>query len=334
MASRQETAKALRAALIEKYDFIPTGGFISAFSEYSNKYKRYSSEQKKWIDTRTKQEWSPKYEQSLRTNIKDDTRIVTNANKPFRVSEIVNQLKIMSATSDRNQARLAKKGMFGGIFDPLIGSKTAEGGSLWKAKGQERVDKYQKRLDLAIENAKYKGPTKRQQTLLEGSVDDRLKESSKEIVEKGKQVLNAENRIKLEKDIFDPKNQTVVEAAAAFRNQNLGKFSNIIDTNEFKGHASLDGSQFQLTEMRKGGSKENNKFGTGLLNDLNFNTEQAATLSGADVKDGEVVIPKKSWKDIKGMKRGKDRDESTLKHFENQGYDFSGVSKHSPALTD
>ena len=47
----------------------------------------------------------------------------------------------------------------------------------------------------------------------------------------------------------------------------------------------------------------------------------------SDLRGGGGNVEKKSYEDIIGMKRGKERDELTIKHWEDQGYSFKGLHK-------
>lgn len=61
--------------------------------------------------------------------------------------------------------------------------------------------------------------------------------------------------------------------------------------------------------------------------DLKFNTS-GESISGAEIKEkngvATVEVPKKSWSDIKGMKRGRERDKLALQYYKDRGLDLQG----------
>lgn len=65
--------------------------------------------------------------------------------------------------------------------------------------------------------------------------------------------------------------------------------------------------------------------------DLKFNTS-GESISGAEIKEkngvATVEVPKKSWSDIKGMKRGRERDKLAIEYFKDKGIDLEANTRH------
>ena len=98
--------------------------------------------------------------------------------------------------------------------------------------------------------------------------------------------------------------------------------------------AQLVSDSFNMSQSITGGDRlegiglaKNNFPGPAKPGDTDFDTS-GESISGAEVKEKDgvatVEIPKKSWSDIKGMKRGRERDKLALEYYKDRGLDLQG----------
>ena len=133
------------------------------------------------------------------------------------------------------------------------------------------------------------------------------------------------------KDIYNDQNASILEFSRGLKDGTLDtKNYNskwVRDNLNLEGH--WNGKVFvPHSTGDKIGSKGPNKFNIGL--DFNEDLTKQATISGAKVDEetGDVEIPKKSWSDIKGMKRGRERDKLAIEYFKDKGIDLEANTRH------
>ena len=185
--------------------------------------------------------------------------------------------KDLKYLQESERSRLRIKTQRGDRLRTRFSKDDFEGKNIYQQEVTARETKEQERL------AKLKVGTSfaRKET---AKTDEALVSSGdRAIAQKLKEVDNVTTRLKLAKDLFNPANHPILDAAASFRNEDLSKYSNILGTELFKGHSSLDGRAFQVTE--KGGS------------DFKSDLESEALGTGARInKDGDVEISTKTDK--------------------------------------
>ena len=195
--------------------------------------------------------------------------------------------------------------------------------------GTELEDKRDKRAALMLEKAETlrKGTTYGRAD--QAKTDEALKSGTNQVL--NQKVDKITTNLAKGKDIYNDQNASILEFSRGLKDGTLDtKNYNskwVQDNLNLDGH--WDGKMFvPHSTGDKKGSKGTNKFNIGL--DFNEDLTKQATISGAKVDEetGDVEIPKKSWSDIKGMKRGRERDKLAIEYFKDKGIDLEANTRH------
>lgn len=195
--------------------------------------------------------------------------------------------------------------------------------------GTELEDKRDKRAALMLEKAETlrKGTTYGRAD--QAKTDEALKSGTNQVL--NQKVDKITTNLAKGKDIYNDQNASILEFSRGLKDGTLDtKNYNskwVRDNLNLEGH--WNGKVFvPHSTGDKKGSKGTNKFNIGL--DFNEDLTKQATISGAKVDEetGDVEIPKKSWSDIKGMKRGRERDKLAIEYFKDKGIDLEANTRH------
>ena len=195
--------------------------------------------------------------------------------------------------------------------------------------GTELEDKRDKRAALMLEKAETlrKGTTYGRAD--QAKTDEALKSGTNQVL--NQKVDKITTNLAKGKDIYNDQNASILEFSRGLKDGTLDtKNYNskwVRDNLNLEGH--WNGKVFvPHSTGDKKDSKGTNKFNIGL--DFNEDLTKQATISGAKVDEetGDVEIPKKSWSDIKGMKRGRERDKLAIEYFKDKGIDLEANTRH------
>ena len=138
-----------------------------------------------------------------------------------------------------------------------------------------------------------------------------------------KKADQAVHKLSLDKNPWSEENRDTIAFSKGLKDGTIdvNQFSSKWVKQNFNLDGHWDGKIF--VPHSKGDKKGNNK--------LDFKTSLDAETLGTGAKvneEGEVEIPKKSWSDIKGMKRGRERDKLAIEYFKDKGIDFKAKGRH------